>query len=798
MQKRFLIGSYAILSTVTLHHCSEATEPRNRLIVEVAPVDIGGREFDEMPATIEVDWKLVLADAKLVGRVDFDSIRVTQLYADGKPVIYGKGSDDLPTVERPFRWYDADIPNPFPVFQETLSRVGGKITTKPAKGVGYLYNTSGRGEKGLLGFIHTQTKLSVSRYAIDFELLDTSSRRANNGPRGWIGDGQLRCGPVSKTTTGGGHSRIALDDWNDDGLVDIVQGEETGVLFVFQNTGSKTEPKFTGRSFLLDAKGQPIDVGTHAAPLVIDFNGDGNKDLLVGTYQNRIAYFKNTGTNSERRLIYRGLVMVDDKPLEIPIRPLAGGASEKIFNHDYYPVLEAADWNGDGRMDLLAGGYVTGRIFLLEGVGANPDGTMKLRVGDPLSADGKVINVGDWCAAPTAADLNSDSRLDIVTGRQSFSKESAKDDSFLRYYQSSGSSKPSTLTQIPLPVEAKFSNTGLATPRAADLNDDGLLDLVVSARENIYLFYNRGTKTEPKFEAHANALPIAWGPDDLPGTLFVDYNRDGLADMFGRYRVFINIGQISPFHFMHERNVLPAGVNIAHPSGIGDDWFWPALYDLDKDGDWDVLFGDWHGTIWFHRNNGNDAAPDFDIAGYRLQTTAGADVKVGPIGGDTAKDFNVLQGARTEFAVDDMDADGLPDLLIGDTFGIVRYFKNVGPLADPKYELAMEVGSVKIRCSVDALDWDGDGKRDIIAGAANGIVRIFRNTGEKGMARFDEGIDPKLPPLQQPRVRIVDLNNDGDEDLLIPSLQGSAWIERSFLKHGYAEAKIVSTETQRP
>ncbi len=77
-------------------------------------------------------------------------------------------------------------------------------------------------------------------------------------------------------------------------------------------------------------------------------------------------------------------------------------------------------------------------------------------------------------------------------------------------------------------------------------------------------------------------------------------------------------------------------------------------------------------------------------------------------------------------------------------------------------------------------------------------MRIFRNTGEKGMACFDEGTDPKLPPLQQPRVRVVDLNNDGDDDLLIPSIQGSAWIERSFLNHGYAEGKIVSLESQRP
>ena len=95
------------------------------------------------------------------------------------------------------------------------------------------------------------------------------------------------------------------------------------------------------------------------------------------------------------------------------------------------------------------------------------------------------------------------------------------------------------------------------------------------------------------------------------------------------------------------------------------------------------------------------------------------------------------------------------------------------------------------RGSVDVTDWDGDGRQDIIAGASNGVVRVFLNTGRKGVAAFGDGIDPKLPPLKQPRVLMVDLNGDGDEDLFVPSLQGSVWIERSFLRHGYAMAKPI-------
>src|SRR5262249_17921443 len=51
----------------------------------------------------------------------------------------------------------------------------------------------------------------------------------------------------------------------------------------------------------LEAAGKPIDTEIgHAAPLAIDFDGDGKTDLLVGQFGDGILWFyKNLGTNSQ-------------------------------------------------------------------------------------------------------------------------------------------------------------------------------------------------------------------------------------------------------------------------------------------------------------------------------------------------------------------------------------------------------------------------------------------------------------------------------------------------------------------
>src|SRR5262249_36446190 len=173
-----------------------------------------------------------------------------------------------------------------------------------------------------------------------------------------------------------------------------------------------------------------------------------------------------------------------------------------------------------------------GRVFWFENLGANPDGTPRLKDRGPLVTEGHPLNVGDWAAAPTAADLDGDGDLDLITGSLAMTSgggDSLDRDHFLRYFENRGTRTGPRLVEQPFPKAGTFPGAGLGTPRAADLNGDGLLDLVVSAGENVFLFFNVGTSRRPRFAVHDRPLPNAWGSLPLPitGLQFLDWDGDG-------------------------------------------------------------------------------------------------------------------------------------------------------------------------------------------------------------------------------------------------------------------------------
>ena len=794
-----------------------------RLLVRVEPADLGSRSSDEMPTRIAITPELLRSQLGVSGKIDVASFEVEHYdESTGRPISYGKWAYAHADWELPYRWYDSSIPEDFPEVVGNINPDTGELKYTPERNWGYFYETLGEWEAGNLAWTHVQRGTQPSYYAIYFDLMPPGTHPDALPRTGFIGDGTERIEETAPNTHGLLLSRIDVADWNGDGLPDILVGGERGGIVWYPNRGTKRHPSFPYARLMFTADGKPLDVGFSATPLVIDWDGDGVQDLVCGAEWNRAVWYKNVGTNAIPRLVYKGLVYTDDgKPFQLPHEPVP--EIQGVYKTDYHPVLAAADLNGDGRVDILAGGYVTGRIYLFENRGWNKDHTPMLHFAGPVEADGQPLDVG-WAATPTAADVDGDGLIDIITGDMPMTPEggdSASSENFLYYFKNVGTRTDPKFAKQRFPVKGKFPVGAIAAPRAVDLNGDALLDLVVARDTDLSIYYNVGTKTSPRWE-YAPPLPGKWHTAPLYGwgTQLVEWNGDGHFDLVHGFTVQLNQNKGNPQFFGPDQSVLGPGETIFHKSPTGDQWTFTYIVDLDGDGRPDILYGVHQGWVYSHRNLSSGDQVRFDTKGIRLLMEDGNPIKVGPAPGHPW-DFDVLQGARTTVAAADFDRDGKVDLIVGDTYGRVRYYRNVSGGPNPRFAKPEMIADVGARLVPTVADWNGDGWPDVIVGSSHAYVIL--NTANRSGPRFlparplglapptsrsDRALEP-IPGRPEWRVgepggaflpyeavvTAVDWNEDGDVDLLARASYGYlCWFERSFLEHGYEPAKVLRLE----
>ncbi len=186
-------------------------------------------------------------------------------------------------------------------------------------------------------------------------------------------------------------------DYDGDGDLDLLCGETNGQVHVFMNVGTPADPKLTYDGYV-QAAGHDLDVGQYATPEVTDWNGDGLRDLLVGGGEGTIGLFINEGSPSTPVFNTYNQVMEGDSPLWTD-----GSAAPAV-----------ADMNGDGLPDLLVG-ELSNRIRYYENRGAA--GAPEFSGHSVVRANGGKIDFFSY-TKPTVTDWNEDGLLDLLVGHE--------------------------------------------------------------------------------------------------------------------------------------------------------------------------------------------------------------------------------------------------------------------------------------------------------------------------------------------------------------------------------------------
>jgi hypothetical protein len=236
------------------------------------------------------------------------------------------------------------------------------------------------------------------------------------------GDGTFTEG--GSFSTGGGATfapySVAVGDFNSDGKLDLVTANELiNKASVLLGNGDGTFQSHVDYDTGVDSR----QVATG------DFNGDGRLDLAVSSSEGvSVLLGKGEGNFQSQTLYplwstlnpYLVFAHLDtDGKLDLAVANTAGSVSILLGNGDgsfqssvpyatggFSATVIAADFNGDGILDLATGNYYDANVAILLG---NGDGTFRPQINYPAAYGARGL---------VAADFNGDGRLDLAVANQ--------------------------------------------------------------------------------------------------------------------------------------------------------------------------------------------------------------------------------------------------------------------------------------------------------------------------------------------------------------------------------------------
>ncbi|MFQ5343123.1 MAG: FG-GAP repeat domain-containing protein, partial [Anaerolineae bacterium] len=159
-----------------------------------------------------------------------------------------------------------------------------------------------------------------------------------------------------------------------------------------------------------------------------------------------------------------------------------------------------------------------------------------------------------------------------------------------------------------------FELLGDTAPALADWDNDGDPDMLIGqAHGTVYKYTNAGSASNPDWRPDGELLTLPWTNHPHPFPAFADIDGDNDYDLFIGEGGWQGEGAGGNIHY-YRNDGTPESPNwlLVTDHWLGLDvggWSTPAFVDIDNDGDLDLFIGNEEGALTFVENTGTATAP---------------------------------------------------------------------------------------------------------------------------------------------------------------------------------------------
>jgi hypothetical protein len=340
-------------------------------------------------------------------------------------------------------------------------------------------------------------------------------------------------------------------DWDTDGDLDLIVGDEDGRVAFIENTGKLSKertPVFSPPAYFRQ-EADTLKCGALATPVCFDWDGDGDQDILSGNTAGYVEFFENLSGPNVANPKWAAPKRFDagGKPFRIMAGPNGSiqGPAEAKWG---YTTFSIADWDADGRPDIVLNS-ILGDVAWLKNIGTRRE---------PKLAEPKPVEVAwtkddpqpalawgwrkpngaalltQWRTTPVVFDFNADGLPDLAMldteGCLAFFERAKRSGTLVLLPP-----RRAFVTEDGKPLRLNPNTAGRSGRRklcVTDWNGDGKFDFLlnsanadllqqVEAKDGTWVFRNSGPLDKKNIEGH----------DVSPGVS--DFDGDGVPDFLG-------------------------------------------------------------------------------------------------------------------------------------------------------------------------------------------------------------------------------------------------------------------------